>query len=307
MGIGIKKLCLLLAIVILFTAGCYGKPKLQTETVKLYYAAKGNVALEIESRQIQYGDNQAKYINTLNELVKGPADQGRFETSISRNTKVLGVTVQDEGISVNLSKDFVGFSGILHEAAAVASVVDTLLQFEEIKKVRIMVEGSDLMALSGQPYGYMTFIDFNTAGKQEKEITLYFADSQAMFVVPEKRTILVEEGIEEAALYKLVLEELIKGPQTENLYKTIPDEVKIEYAEVEGDLVKIDFSEEMHTKHWRGAAGEAMTVASIANTLTEFGSVKRIMPTVDGEAMNIEHMVIEEPLTRMEDMVFKQE
>ena len=52
------------------------------------------------------------------------------------------------------------------------------------------------------------------------------------------------------------------------------EEVKIEYIEVEDDLLKVDFSEEMHTKHWGGAAGESMTVASIANTMTEFENIK---------------------------------
>jgi len=39
--------------------------------------------------------------------------------------------------------------------------------------------------------------------------------------------------------------------------------------------------------------------------LTEFENIKRIMPTVDGGPMSIEHMVVEEPLTRNESMIYK--
>jgi len=305
-GILMKRLCMLIAFVMVFTAGCFLTKEPQKQEIKLYFALKGNTGLGIENREIQFNDTQEKYINTLEELVKGPSDTSKFETSISKDVRVLSVKTGEEGLTVDFSKEFGVMNGILHEAAVVASVVDTLLQFEEVEKVRILVEGNELIAPSGEPYGFMKFIDFNTADMIEKDITLYFADSQAMYVVPEKRTIFVKKDATDAEFYKAVLEELVRGPQNENLYRTIPEEVEIEYVEVDGDLLKVDFSEEMHTKHWRGSAGEAMTVASIVNTLTEFQEIKRVMPSVEGGPMSIEHMVIEEPLTRMEEMVFRQ-
>ena len=48
-----------------------------------------------------------------------------------------------------------------------------------------------------------------------------------------------------------------------------------------------------------------MTINSIVNTMTEFANIKRVMPTVDGGPMSIEHMVVEEPLTRNENIIFK--
>ncbi|HNR05170.1 MAG TPA: GerMN domain-containing protein [Bacillota bacterium] len=301
-----KRLCLLLAFIMLFTSGCFLMPGTERESVKLYYAVKGNAGLNIENREIEYKDAKSKYINTLEELLKGPSDSDKFETSISKDTKVLSVKVEGDNLTVDFSKEFNVFSGSMHEAAVVSSVVDTMLQFNELKKVKILVEGQELIAPSGEPYGFMEFIDFNVGDMTEKEITLYFADSQAMYVVPEKRTVFVKKDISDAEFFRIVLEELIKGPNTENLYGTIPEGVTVEYTEVEGDLLKVDFSEEMHTNHWGGAAGESMTINSIVNTLTEFENIKRIMPTVDGGPMSIEHMVVEEPLTRNESMIYKQ-
>lgn len=300
-----KRLCLLLAFVMLFTSGCFLNSGTKTESVKLYYAVKGNLGLEIENRSVEYKDDKSKYVNTLKELIEGPSDTNKFETSISKDTKVLGVIVEGENLTVDFSKEFNVFSGSMHEAAVVSSVVDTLLQFGELKKIRIHVEGKELIAPSGEPYGFMDFIDFNIGNMAEKEITLYFADSQAMYVVPEKRTVYVSKDISDAEFYRIVIEELIKGPDTENLYRTIPEEVGVEYVELEGDLLKVDFSLEMHTEHWRGAAGESMTINSIVNTMTEFGNIRRVMPTVDGGPLSIEHMVVEEPLTRNEDIIYK--
>jgi hypothetical protein len=39
--------------------------------------------------------------------------------------------------------------------------------------------------------------------------------------------------------------------------------------------------------------------------MTEFGNIRRVMPTVDGGPLSIEHMVVEEPLTRNEDIIYK--
>lgn len=301
-----KRLCLILAFVVLFASGCGLADSVKSQDVKLYYALKDNTGLGVESRSIEFKDTNGKYENTLKELFKGPSDSSKFETSISKDTKVLDVKLEKDNLTVNLSKEFNVFSGSLHEAAVVASVVDTMLQFAELKKVRILVEGQELIAPSGEPYGPMEFIDFNTGDMAEKEITLYFADSQAMYMVPEKRTLFIKKDLQEAEFYRIVIEELIKGPASENLYRTIPEEVKVEYVELDGDLLKVDFSEEMHTKHWRGAAGETMTINSIANTMTEFETVKRIMPSVDGGPLSIEHMVVEEPLTRNEDIIYRQ-
>lgn len=301
-----KKLCLLLALVMLFTSGCFQRTETKSESVKLYFAIKGNAGLDVENREIKYTDALSKYSSTLNELLKGPSDSSKFETGINAGTKLLKVTAEKENLTVDFSKEFGEFAGSLHEAAVVASVVDTMLQFGELKKIKILVEGQELIAPSGEPYGFMEYIDFNSGDMVEREITLYFADSQAMYIVPEKRTVFVGKDIAEAEFFRIVLEELIKGPAAENLYRTIPEEVKIEYIEVEGDLLKVDFSEEMHTKHWRGAAGEAMTVYSIVDTMTEFENIKRVMPTVDGGPLSIEHMIIEEPLERNEDIIFRQ-
>jgi germination protein M len=290
----------------LFTSGCFINNGTKSESIKLYYALKGNTGLEMETREIKYKDVKSKYVNTLEELLKGPTDTDKFETSISKDTKVLDAKDDNGKLTVDFSKEFNVFSGSLHEGAVVSSVVDTMLQFEELKQVRILVEGQELIAPSGEPYGFMEFIDFDTTDMSQKEITLYFADSQAMYMVPEKRTVLVKNDISEVELYGVVLEELIKGPVTENLYRTIPEEVKLEYIELDGDILKVDFSEEMHSKHWHGAAGESMTINSLANTLTEFENIKGVMPTVDGGPLSIEHMVVEEPLTRNESIIYRQ-
>jgi len=141
---------------------------------------------------------------------------------------------------------------------------------------------------------------------EEREIVLYFANSQAEYVVPEHRIITVDKNIKDEDFARIILEELIKGPEDENLYNTIPNEVKVLNVEIENGTIYVDFSKEMHTEHWGGAAGEDMTISSLVNTLTELENIKYVLPSVEGVALNIEHIIVDEPLERMEEKIYKE-
>ena len=159
-------------------------------------------------------------------------------------------------------------------------------------------------------YGFLSEIQFdpNNVGQLEnKEVTLYFADDQAMYVVPEKRNINIEQDAPKDMFIKALIEEMIKGPTNTDLYPTIPKEARVNSVVVVGERATVDFSEEMYTKHSRGAAGEDMTLTSIANTLTEIEGIKEVVLLLNGKPLNIEHAIIDSnnPLTRAEDRILK--
>lgn len=138
---------------------------------------------------------------------------------------------------------------------------------------------------------------------EEGAVLLYFGNADATKVVPEARQVEIPEGITQNGYIKLLVEELIKGPDDPNLTRTIPETVKLLNAYMEGSDAYVDFSGEMISDHWRGAAGESMTIHSIVSTLTELEGVEGVMMTVEQEPMNIEHMVIESPVARDESMI----
>ncbi len=61
----------------------------------------------------------------------------------------------------------------------------------------------------------------------------------------------------------------------------------------------------MYTKHSKGAAGEDMTLTSIANTVTEVEGISEVVLTLNGKPLNIEHAIIDSnnPLRRAEDRI----
>ena len=260
------------------------EPVKQSQKIKLYFADANNENFSIEERQISYKDEEEKLRVTLEQLIKGPEDKA-VRNNIQENTKVYGTMKQKTDVIVNLSQDFNQFGGSVAEILAVGAIVNTMTQFEEIKRVKILIEGEELMGPSGQPRGFMEpFIKEPNANTSIKTM-LYFANNNATLVKGESRTISVPQNAENQDVVRIVLEELIKGPYEAQLHKTIPSEVKVLSVEIKDKTATIDFSEEMDTKHWGGAAGEAMTLHSIVNTLTEFNYIQQVMMTIEGKAM----------------------
>ena len=132
------------------------------------------------------------------------------------------------------------------------------------------------------------------------EVNLYFSDSQAMYLVPEKRKISQIPSLARQAVI-----ELIKGPENSDLYPTIPEGTQVNEVYIADDIVYIDLSEEIFKNHPGGSSGELMTVYSIVNTLTEISPIKGVQILVEGNEKKslVGHIDISMPLLRDEDWI----
>ena len=304
-----RKLIWLLILLLLLAACAQNEGKKTaepgeiTETVTLYYGDAQNEKLVSEEREITFREGEGRYQAVLAALIAGPQTAG-LTNNIPAGTKVYGTMRQENALLVNLTEDFNSFGGSVAETVAIASIVNTFTEFAEIEKVKILVAGSELIGPSGKARGFMT--RFNTeAGPpaEQEEVTLYFANPQATALVPEKRSLTFPLDADLETRLRTVLEELIRGPQTDNLAATIPPEVKVLSVSLQDSIAVVDFSPEMHTKHSGGAAGETMTITSIVNTLTEFAGVDLVAITVAGKPLNIEHVILDAPVERNDEIV----
>jgi spore germination protein GerM len=146
-----------------------------------------------------------------------------------------------------------------------------------------------------------------------QSVTLYFAvytDTDA-YLLKETRDIPVSKE-----LYKSVLEELIKGPQSEELFPTIPSNVKVNSVEISDSTATVDFSKEIITNFEEiphSSTTEVLAISSIVNTLTEFEEIKKVKITIEGkdsgqiDGLYIEdfwgHVGIYEEFTRNETII----
>lgn len=148
-------------LIISFNTGCNQfEPSKEineiTQTFTLYYGDSDNEKFVTEQRTMTFSTEENKYKMILEELIKGPTNKD-YRRNISQETKVYGVIKQNDSLIIDFSKEFSQFGGSVAEIIGVGSVVNTMTELEDIQQVKILVEGSELVAPSGLPYGFMTY------------------------------------------------------------------------------------------------------------------------------------------------------
>jgi germination protein M len=295
-----KAVFLLVAVFLLASvAGCRREPvePMTTETIQLFYGDAQGEKLVTEEREIRYGKCDDRYKIALEELIKGPADAS-LTAPISRDTRVYGTILQRRDIIVNVSQEFAQFAGSIAEIIGVGTLVNTLTQFPDIDRVKILVEGEELITPGDFPYGFLEPYPLDPSATTAREVLLYFANADATALLTERRVIQVPFRATNPEIARRVVEELIEGPQTPALKRTIPPEVTVLSTAIAGGICHVDFSEEMHTRHSGGATGEAFTITSLVYSLTELPFVQKVRLTVEGGILTIEHIELENPVGR---------
>jgi len=126
-------------------------------------------------------------------------------------------------------------------------------------------------------------------------MTLYFADFQAQYVVPEDREIVLGDR----PAYVAAVEELLRGPQDRFLSATLAKGTRLLGITVDGDLATVNFSREFRDNHPGGSAGEAMTIESLVYTLTELPGIARVQILVEEQVLEtLGHFELIEPIAR---------
>ena len=291
---------LLIFSLLVLASACFARDK--RAEITLYYANEGNSEVLTEKRTVTIPRDKSLPQVALEELLKGPETDG-LKSTIPDGTKLLELDIKDKIATVNLSGEFTGFPGTMAESMAIISIVNTLTDLDGIEQVRILVEGNDLIAPSGKPYGLLKSYNIQEINRDlnKQVITLYFPDEQAMYVVPEQREVSKDKPIAE-----IIVEELMKGPKTPGLEPTtIPHGARLLSVEIKDKTAYVNFSSELVEKHVGGSTGEMMTILPIVNSLTEIPEVEKVQFLVEGKKVKTlaGHITFDEAFERSENYI----
>ena len=276
----------------------------KTMEANLYFASEDNSAVKKETREIQVVDG-AILRACISALLEGPKTEGLRQT-IPEGTTIRGVNLKNKVAIVDFSKEYLNAEG-LSEVTERVSIVKTLTEVPGVKKVRIMVEGKDLIGPSGEPLGDMLPAALDADGApipgEVKTLTLYFGNSNADKVVAEERDATVSKGdsIEEA-----IILELMKGPESKDLHPVIPEGTRLLSVKTGDGLCTLDLSKEFVDNHPGGTAGESMTLNSIVNSLTELSTIRKVQFLIEGEKREVyTHTEFDKPFSRNTGIIGK--
>jgi len=134
-------------------------------------------------------------------------------------------------------------------------------------------------------------------------VTLYYANSNADKVVPEKREIEIGKDTQ---IERAVFEELQKDPKSEGLYNAIPKGTRLLSASTEGGICTLDLSREFVDNNPGGSAGELMALYSIVNTMTELPGIDKVQFLIEGQKREVYiHAIFDAPFKRNDDIIEK--
>ena len=119
--------------------------------------------------------------------------------------------------------------------------------------------------------------------KQERQtiVSLYFINKTTRSLEPEARLIDVKNLVENP--YGELINLLLGESKNDNLESAIPNGTILLGAEMSGNTLIINFSEEFINNHRGGKDEEEKTIESLVNTLTELTEVNEIKILINGE------------------------
>ena len=194
----------------------------------------------------------------------------------------------------------------LNSTIEAAEMVDGAMQYtvryldpdSDYFEVRVIREGvgvvsvEKLLELTGGdfPVSYFLYI---SGMLEEVTMDLYFGAPNADGVLPESRTVLVADG----AVARAAIQELLWGPQSLNLYPSMPEGTRLLGISLSGGVCTVDFSQEFLDNHPGGSAGEMITLGSIVQTLKQFEGIDKVQILVEGRiGETLGHVLLDEPL-----------
>lgn len=161
----------------------------------------------------------------------------------------------------------------------------SMLQIEGISGVSFFVNNQPLKDANGKEVGIMTSDSFlNNPGEeindiQVADLTLYFASLDGQSLVSETQH--VHYYSSNISMEKLVMEQLLEGPKSDNAQSAIPEGTKLINVSVMDGVCFVNLDENFLTQNYD--ISEDVVIYSIVNSLVELPTVNMVQLSVNGD------------------------
>ena len=276
----------------------------EIEGTYLCYVNTEEDSLAREPYEIQ-GETADEEVEDVLEEMQKEADSIDYRSAFPDHVSVTDWSLTDGRLDLTFSDSYLRMSKG-EEVLLRAALVETLGQIKGVDEVGFFTGEGPLTDSDGQEIGYMSPEDFvqNTGSTlhsyQLQELKLYFAGEKGDCLEPETVSLRYNSS---TSIEKLVVEQLIKGPEKEGMLAVIQPETRVLGVSVREHICYVNFDQEF----LNGAPGVTpeATVYAIVNSLTESGNVSQVQISVNGES-DIQYMNridLGKPLTRNPDLV----
>ncbi len=278
---------LLFLTAIMALAGCSKKEEEpqtpEKGTYKVYYLNSSMTRLAPEKYQTDTWEQEALIQELMDQFLNVPND---VDSQVALSDKVGYLGYRQEERVLFLYFD-AGYSNRINmnttrEILCRAALTKTMTQIEGIDYVSIYVADQPLLDSYGNPVGVMADTDFiegisDINSYEKSQLQLFFADETGERLVEESREVVHSIN---TSLERLIVEELIKGPQAEGHYPTLPGDTKMLNVSLNENICYINFDSAFLNNTLE--VKEYIPIYSIVNSLSEISTVSKVQITVNG-------------------------
>ena len=164
------------------------------------------------------------------------------------------------------------------------AIANTLDRVKGIKFIGIYVDEQPLVDISGEVVPLFSSGDFidgitNVNAYQKVKLKLYFASESGESLVEEDRSLFYDIN---TPLEKLVLEQLIQGPNSKNAKATIPADTGIINTYIDENICYINFDDAFLKQNL--GVREDVAIYSIVNSILEINTINKVKILVNGSS-----------------------
>lgn len=253
--------------------------------VEISYLNKSETKIVPEIHYLQGITTKEMIVEVLTLLAEMP-DNKELEAVIPGSIKIINYAYEEGQVTVSLGEKYKELSKTT-EVLIRAAIVRSLTSIPDVNYVMLTVNGEQLMDTMGNPVGIMTaemFIDY--AGQLQADayaqakIKLYFANESGDGLIAVNRTLAFNMDISSISMERLVIEQLLKGPASDESYPTINPSTKLLSITVKDGVCYLNFSKDILTPV--NNVTSDVTIYSIVNSLVEVSNINKVEISIEG-------------------------
>lgn len=272
---------ILLPLLLLFFAGC-GQEEVSGE-YHIEYLNKEKTKI-IEMPYEPKTDTAEEMIPEFLAMLSSDPDSVECRKPIPNDVEITDYSLDGVLLSIRFDADYNNMNTV-EEVLCRAAVVRTLTQIDGVDCVTFYVGDTPLSDAAGNIVGSMNEESFiENPGEQINSIqntslTLYFSNEQGNGLVKEVREDVYYSG--NISLEKLIMEQLLEGPETEGLKSAIPEGTKLLSVSVAEGICYVSLDDNFRNQDYQ--VNEAVVIYSIVNSLTELPTISKVQISVKGD------------------------
>ncbi len=247
--------------------------KKSLQNVGIYFYTGDKSTVELVNCEI-VNESGNIYLDVAKRICQGPLNQNNLPV-VDKNVKALGATLSGNDLSVDFSREIAK-----EDIVSIYAIIKTYSRFSEVKRVRILADGMEILKDDAAPLGFISGdeINFESDDDFSARITLYFANEDKTALVPESRKIVITDSQPEE---EYILSELIKGPKNVKSKKLLSGDNEILSVETTDGTCYVNTKKSFVGKTKQ--PDDMLTIYSIVNSLTELDYVKNVQFLVGGK------------------------